>query len=126
MVKKAALDFHKLRYFWFTARSGSLAAAARAMGVAQPTVSTQVQSLESRLDGLLFDRRGRRLELTDLGKIVFRYADQIFELGTELERTIASGVADTPSELVVGVADGVRKLVVRSVLQPELKSGPQA
>lgn len=121
-MKPRSLDFHKLKYFWHAARRGSLAAAARELRVAQPTVSTQVQGLEDQLQGLLFSRGSRALELTDLGKVVFRYADQIFELGAELERLLASGTGDVPSELKVGVADGVPKLVVRSLLIPAMKA----
>ncbi|MBX3380208.1 MAG: LysR family transcriptional regulator [Phycisphaeraceae bacterium] len=121
----ALLDYHKLRYFWNAAHHGSLAAAARAMGVSQPTVSTQVQLLESQIGGLLFERKGRRLQLTDRGKLALRYADQIFDLGAELERSVAGELAETPDELRIGVGDGVPKLVVRSLLQPALDVGPR-
>lgn len=120
------LDYHKLRYFWISARQGSLASAAKAIGVAQSTVSTQVQALEQQLDGLLFERGRRSLELTDLGKVAFRHADQIFEIGAELERAVASGAADTPTELIVGVADGVPKLVIRSLLAPVIEAAQGA
>lgn len=123
-MPESSLDYHKLRYFWNAARHGSLAAAARAMKVAQPTVSTQVQSLEGQIGGLLFERRGRKLQLTDRGKLVFRYADQIFDLGIELERMLTSDLADTPDELRIGVGDGVPKLVVRALLEPALAAGP--
>lgn len=122
---KSLLDYHKLRYFWNAAHHGSLAAAARAMGVAQPTVSTQVQALEEQVGGLLFERSGRKLQLTDRGKLALRYADQIFELGAELERTVTGELAVTPDELRIGVGDGVPKLVVRSLLQSALDTGPR-
>lgn len=118
MTLASALDYHKLRYFWHAARAGSLAGAARTLQVAQPTVSTQVQALEERIGANLFDRRGGRLTLTDLGRTTFRYADQIFELGSELERSLASGTGETPRELLIGVADGVPKLMIRAMLAP--------
>ena len=74
------LNFHHLLYFWTVAREGSILAACRKLLVSQPTVSTQLRALERSLGHPLFFRRGRRLELTELGHVALRYADEIFTL----------------------------------------------
>jgi LysR family transcriptional regulator, transcriptional activator of nhaA len=112
------VDFHKLRYFWHAARAGSVAGAARELAVAQPTVTAHLRDLERQLGGALFLRSRRGLSLTALGDTTLRFAEQIFALGTELQRA-AAGAGDR--ELLVGVSDAVPKPVVRSILLPVLK-----
>ena len=80
------LNYHHLLYFWHVAKEGSVSKAAVAMHVAQPTVSAQVRSLEKSLKQKLFSRQGRHLMLTTEGEAVFRYADEIFSLGSRRSR----------------------------------------
>ena len=69
------LNYHHLYYFWLVAREGSIARAAERMRLSHPTISKQLSQLESALEGKLFDRVGRTLVLTDLGRTVLGYAD---------------------------------------------------
>jgi len=78
------LNFHHLHYFWRVAKEGHLSRVAKDMHVSQSALSAQIRQLEDRLGETLFDRDGRRLKLTDAGRMVFGYAEQIFDLGTEL------------------------------------------
>ena len=82
------LNYHHLLYFWTVAREGSVTKASEILGLAQPTVSGQLKALEESLDEKLFARSGRRLVLTDVGRTVYRYADEIFSLGRELQSTL--------------------------------------
>lgn len=82
------LNYHHLLYFWSVARTGSVVRAARELRLAQPTISGQIRLLEESLGEKLFDRVGRNLVLTDTGRIVFRYADEIFSLGRDLLGTL--------------------------------------
>lgn len=113
------LNYHHLLYFWLVAREGSLAAASAELRLAQSTVSGQIRSLEQSLGEKLFARSGRRLVLTERGRVVFRYADEIFTLGRELRDAI-KGRPGKPLSLVVGVADVVPKLVALRLLEPAL------
>ncbi|MEQ8890040.1 MAG: LysR family transcriptional regulator, partial [Sandaracinaceae bacterium] len=79
------LNYHHLFYFWMTVKEGTVTAAAKKLRLAQPTVSEQLKSLEESLGEQLFRRAGRRLELTEVGQVVFRYADEIFALGREMQ-----------------------------------------
>jgi LysR family transcriptional activator of nhaA len=112
------LNYHHLLYFWLVAREGGLAPAAAKLRLAHQTVSAQVHALEDALGEKLFERQGRRLALTELGRVAFRYADEIFALGTELQETLRGRPSGRPLRLEVGVADAVPKLIARSLLAP--------
>jgi LysR family transcriptional activator of nhaA len=83
-----SLNFHHLRYFWAVAREGSASRGAKQLRLAQPTVSEQIHTLEEALGEKLLERAGRGVALTDVGKTVYRFADEIFTLGRDLQDTI--------------------------------------
>lgn len=114
-------NFHHLLYFWTVAREGSILAASAKLYVSQPTISAQIKALERSFGRPLFTRRGRRLELTELGHIVLRYADEIFTLGRELTETVRGRPAGRALRFVVGVADVVPKLIAYRLLEPALE-----
>ncbi len=115
------LNYHHLLYFWMAAREGSVTAASAQLRLAQPTVSKQIRALEDSLGEKLFRRAGRRLELTEMGHVVYRYAEEIFGLGRELMDTVRGRPTGRPVRFVVGVADVVPKMVVRRLLDPALR-----
>jgi len=79
-----SLNFHHLYYFWRVARAEHLTHVAQALHLSQSALSTQIQKLEHRLNAVLFDRQHRKLVLTESGRLVFAYAENIFGLGQEL------------------------------------------
>jgi LysR family transcriptional activator of nhaA len=114
------LNYHHLYYFWIVAREGGVTRAAAKLRLAQPTISAQIKLLETALGERLFTREGRTLVLTDVGRLVYRYAEDIFPLGRELVQVLR-GRRETPAARVtVGVANPVPKLVVFRLLQPAL------
>ena len=114
------LNFHHLRYFWAVAGERSVTRAAEKLHISQPTVSAQIRELEEALGEKLFVRSGRKLLLTDAGRLVQRYADEIFGLGRELMDAVRDRPTDRPVRLQVGVVDSLPKLVVFRLLQPAL------
>ena len=112
------LNYHHLLYFWLAAREGSVTDAAAELRLAQSTVSAQIRQLEHVLDERLFRREGRRLVLTDVGRTVYRYADEIFGLGRELLDVVKDRPTGRPLRFNVGVADQVPKLIVHRLLAP--------
>lgn len=114
------LNYHHLLYFWMVAREGSVARAAEQLHLAQPTISGQIRALEEALGERLFNRSGRNLVLTEIGRVVYRYADEIFGLGRELMDTLKDRPTGRPVRLVVGIADAVSKLVAYRLLEPAL------
>src|SRR5687767_457764 len=112
------LNYHHLLYFWTVARHGSIVRASDELRLARPTVSGQIHRLEEVLGEKLFLRKGRGLELTDAGRVAFRYADEIFSLGRELLEGLRGGGAGQKLRLVVGVSDVLAKSIVHRILEP--------
>lgn len=117
------LNYHHLLYFWTVAREGSITRACRRLHLTQPTVSAQIRSLEKSLKARLFERSGKTLALTDVGRMVYRYADEIFSLGRELQDALHDRPRGQALRLAVGVADSLPKVVVHRLLAPGFKAG---
>lgn len=115
------LNYHHLLYFWVVVREGGLVPAGRVLRLSHPTLSAQVHALEGRLGHKLFTRVGRKLVPTDVGRMVYRYAEEIFSLGNELLEAVRGRPSGQPLRLDVGVLDAVPKLVVRRLLDPALR-----
>lgn len=118
------LNYHHLLYFWMVARTGSVTAASKELGLTPPTVSAQVRQLEESIGEQLFRKRGRRLVLTDMGQVAFRYADEIFGLGRELVETLRGQSTSRAPTLHVGISDLVPKLISHRILEPLLELDP--
>ncbi|MEW5977821.1 MAG: transcriptional activator NhaR [Acidobacteriota bacterium] len=114
------LNYQHLLYFWAVAREGSVSRACRQLSLAQPTISGQLRVLERALGEKLFRRVGRNLVLTDVGQVVYRYADEIFSLGSELVDTLKGRPVGRPLRLAVGIADSVPKMIAYCLLRPAL------
>jgi LysR family transcriptional activator of nhaA len=115
------LNLNHLRYFWVVYRTGSIAAAGKEMRLSQPTISTQIKLLEQSLGAPLFERVGRGLQPTELGRTVFSYADEIFSLSREMLDTARHLPEGRPLRLRVGIANVIPKLCARRLLQPALE-----
>ncbi|MCU0705062.1 MAG: transcriptional activator NhaR [Fimbriiglobus sp.] len=119
MAKFDALNYHHLRYFWLMAREGGVSAAASVAEVGQPVVSAQIRRLEHFFGMKLIEKDGRNVKLTDLGRVVYEYADDIFRLGGEMLAAVRDGKTHSRlARVTVGVADVVPKLVVYKLLEP--------
>ena len=114
------LNYHHLLYFWTVAKEGSIAKACEKLRLAQPTISGQLRLLEETLGEKLFTRAGRGLAMTEVGQVVYRYADEIFGLGRELQDVLKGRPRSRPLRLLVGISDLVPKLIAYRVLQPTL------
>jgi LysR family transcriptional activator of nhaA len=115
------LNYHHLLYFWTVAREGGISKAAGKLRLSQPTISAQVRLLEESLGQRLFQRQGRTLVMTDVGRVVFRYADEIFGIGRELMETLRGRPAGRPLQLTIGVANAVPKLIAYRLLRPAVR-----
>ena len=116
------LNYHHLLYFWTVVREGSISRAAAHLRLAQPTVSAQVRQFERTLGETLLERRGRQVVVTEVGRLVFRYAEEIFSLGRELQETLKGLPTGRAPKLRVGVADAVPTLIVYRLLRPGTES----
>ena len=116
----AWLNYHHLQYFTAIVEEGGLAAAATRLGVSHPTVSEQLRKLEEHLGLRLFERRGRRLELTENGRMVYGFAEQIFGMGAALLDSVEGRREGRTVVCRVGIDGVLPKLVVRRALVPML------
>ncbi len=114
-----ALNYKHLRYFWMVAHEGGVLRAAQRLSITPQTISGQIALLEDALGTPLLRKSGRGLALTDEGRHVVRYADEIFALGGELEETMKRGVAGREAlEFRVGIADAVPKSIAYRLVEP--------
>ena len=117
----SSLNFKHLRYFWAVAAQGSIARASEILHLTPQTISGQLRELEEQLNAKLFQKSGRNLALTDTGRMVFSYADEMFRLGDELQDVLEGRIPGAAMTLTVGVAMVVPKLLAYRVLEPVLK-----
>jgi LysR family transcriptional activator of nhaA len=126
------LNFHHLRYFWAVAHDGSLTRAAERLNLSQSALSVQIQKLEEQLGHPLFERVGKRLVLTEAGRIALDYADTVFETGAELVSTLQGRPVSSRQVLRVGALTTLsrnfqlqflRPLVGRSDVELVVRSG---
>lgn len=115
------LNYHHLLYFWTVVRAGSIHRASEELRVSPPAISAQLKVLEAQLGEQLLTRSGRRLVLTETGRTVFGYAEDIFTLGRELLDVVKNRPIGRPLRLLVGVVDVMPKVVVQTLLEPALR-----
>lgn len=112
------INYQHLFYFWNVAREESITRACEKLHLAQPTISGQLTVFEQAIGEKLFYKNGRKLVLTDTGRVVFHYAEEIFSLGRELTNTLKGRPTGRAMRLIVGVADALPKLVVYRLIEP--------
>lgn len=115
------MNFKHLHYFWVAAKAGGIVRAGEQLHTTPQTLSGQIKLLEQSLGVALFRKSGRQLELTEEGRLVLGYADQIFAMGSDMETALRK-VRDKESvlEFRVGVTDSFAKAVVYRLLEPAL------
>lgn len=115
------INYQHLYYFWSVASEESVTRASEKLHLAQPTISGQLAAFERNIGDKLFRREGRKLELTETGRMVFHYADEIFSLGRELTNALNGRPAGRAMRLTVGVADALPKLIAYRLVEPALR-----
>jgi len=110
------LNYQHLQYVWLIAREGTVVRAAGQLRLNPSTLSSQIHLLEGILGVRLFERRGRKLVLTEAGRIAYRYADEIFSLGREMQENLTAQRVGASARLVVGVLDVLSKPMVHRIL----------
>lgn len=118
------LNYHHLLYFWSVAKNGTVAKACEELRLAQPTISKQIGLLEDTLGEKLFTRSGRHLVLTEMGRIVFKHAEDIFSIGQDLMNTVKGRASGSSIRLNVGIVDVVPKLLATRLLDVAVRQSP--
>jgi len=112
------LNFNHLRYFWTVAHEGNLTRAAERMNLSQSALSVQIHKLEHEIGHALFDRVGKRLVLTEAGKIALDYADTVFRTGDELISTLQGRPVANRQVLRVGALTTLSRNFQLEFLRP--------
>jgi LysR family transcriptional regulator, transcriptional activator of nhaA len=113
------MNYKHLYYFWWVAKAGGVVKAGEQLHITPHTISGQIGILEDDLGTPLFTKRGRNIELTEVGKLVLGYANDIFALGSELEESVRNyQTGNRPIEFRVGVADAVPKTIACRLIEP--------
>ncbi|MGE0616913.1 MAG: LysR family transcriptional regulator, partial [Bacteriovoracia bacterium] len=118
------LNYHHLFYFRAIANEGGIARAAAKLRLGQPTLSTQLRQLEETLGVALFERRNRKMVLTEAGLAALDYANEIFRLGDELLEVMKDKTVDNKTHLQIGALDSVPKSVILSLAKAAYRIGP--
>jgi LysR family transcriptional activator of nhaA len=114
------LNYQHLLYFWTVVRAGSLSRACEELALSPPTVSAQLRTLEARLGERLFRKVGRTLVPTEVGRLVYGYADEIFSLGRDLVDALEHRPTNRPLRFFAGIDDVVPKEIAQRLLEPAL------
>ncbi len=118
------LNFHHLYYFYVIGQTGSVSKAAEKLRLGQPTLSSQLKQFEDHLGRKLFDREGRKMTLTEDGRLVLSYAAPIFDLGKELADTLNDKVSAKKLRLQMGVSDFTPKSYTDALCRFVLQKNP--
>jgi LysR family transcriptional activator of nhaA len=120
------LNYHHLYYFWRVAAEGNLTRVAEALHLSQSALSAQIRKLEDRMDKPLFERRNRRLVMTEAGRQVFNYAEVIFSKGEELESLINRGIEPEHQHIRIGTLSTMSRNFIEGFIAPLLdQQGPK-
>ena len=114
-------NYKHLHYFWVVARAGGVSRAALKLHLTPQTLSGQIKQLEASLGVALFHSVGKRLELTEAGRVALSYADEIFSLANELGEALSGLPAGQRQWFRVGIADAIPKSLVQRLLAPVLE-----
>lgn len=117
----ASFNYKHLHYFWMIAHEGSIAKASEKLHITPQTISGQLSLLEGSIGSDLFTREGRGLRLTETGRLVLKYADEIFDLGRELRHMLRGNAQVGPSEFIVSAASTLPKTIVQKIIEPGLQ-----
>jgi LysR family transcriptional regulator, transcriptional activator of nhaA len=117
------LNYHHLYYFRTIANEGGIAKAALKLRLGQPTLSTQLKQFEESLGKKLFDRKNRRLVLTEHGRIALEYANEVFKLGDEMVEAIQDRLISNRTHVQIGALDSVPKQLIMNLTLQAYKAG---
>ena len=115
------LNYNHLYYFFIVAREGSIAKASASLHLTPQTISGQITKFEAQIGVNLFDRKGKTLQLSDMGRLIYSHAEEIFQLGDELSNVLKTQRPISWQTLSVGITDVIPKVLAHQLLKPALK-----
>jgi LysR family transcriptional activator of nhaA len=119
------VNFNQLYYFYQVAREGSIARVSELLHITPQTVSGQLSSLEHSIGSALFIRQGKKWQLTEIGRMTYRYAEDIFQLGDELKKILKNHQLHEWETFTVGITDVLPKAFIYEMLKPVMQNQGQ-
>ncbi len=114
------LNYNHLYYFYTVATDGSIAKASARLNLTPQTISGQISNFEAQIGVDLFERKGKRLELSQMGQLIYRYAEEIFHLGDEVKHILKTQQPVRWQTFTVGITDVIPKVLAYTLLKPVL------
>ena len=119
------IDWNLARAFCATADAGSLSAAARKIGLTQPTLSRQVAELETSLGVALFDRIGKRLQLTEAGLALLEHARAMAAAADAMALAAAGKSQEVAGRVVISATDAIAAYLLPDIIARIRRQAPQ-
>jgi len=114
------INYNHLYYFYTVAIEGSITKASSNLHLTPQTISGQITTFETQIGVKLFERQGKKLILSEMGHLIYDYAQEIFQLGGELKKVILSKEPARWTTFTVGVAGVIPKVMAYQLLNPVL------
>lgn len=115
------INYHHLFYFKTIAEEGSVSKAAMKLRLGQPTLSAQLKQFEDNLGVQLFERKHKKLILTEQGQVALDYSKNIFKMGSEMYEVLHDRIRPLKPSLHLGALDSVPKQIVMQLTKQALK-----
>jgi LysR family transcriptional activator of nhaA len=117
-------NYNHLYYFYIAAKSGGITTAAEHLHISQPSLSSQLKVLEESLEVKLFEKVGRKNQLTPTGNVIYGYCRQMFELAEKMTEVVTKSTPTAKRKIMIGVSDEVEKEFVSEVVSHFLNRYP--
>lgn len=115
------LNYNHLYYFYIVAAQGSISKASKLLHLTPQTISGQISSFEIQIGVDLFDRKGKKLVLSEMGQLIYSYAEEIFQLGDEIKNVLKTQEPAHWLSFTVGVTGVIPKVLAYKLLNPVLQ-----
>lgn len=119
------LNYNHLFYFYMVAKEGSIIRASTRLNLTPQTISGQITSFEGQVGVNLFDRKGKTLHLSQMGQLIYSYAEEIFQLGDEIKHILKKQQPNRWHTFTVGITDVIPKVSAHQLLSPVLRMAEQ-
>lgn len=114
------LNYNHLYYFYAVATEGSITKASAMLNLTPQTISGQITSFEAQIGVCLFNRKGKKFHLSEMGQLIYSYAEEIFQLGDELKNVLKTQEPAHWLTFTVGVTGVIPKVLAYQLLNPVL------
>lgn len=115
------LNYNHLFYFYIVATEGTISRASARLNLTSQTISGQISSFEAQVGVKLFERKGKKLSLSEMGVLIYSYAEEIFQLGDEVKNILKRKQPSLWHTFTVGITDVIPKVLAHELLSPVLK-----